>query len=130
MGLNSPAIARFTLKATDEHLLALRREGLWSGEIAARTGMTAAAVRVRFHLLRRRGVEIPRPSGSRPNARRRASNEQLIALAQSGLRTTLIAAGLGISPAVVRSRVKVLRRRGLLPPAAPSGPDATARDPA
>ncbi len=53
LGLRGPGIRPpRQLKATDAELLALRRQGLWRTEIAARTGMTPAAVQRRLYILR------------------------------------------------------------------------------
>ena len=95
-------------------LLTLRKAGLWPSEIAARTGMTVSAVSQRFEKLRRRGIEVPLPTGPLPNSRRRISDEQLLKLAQARLRIKEIAAKVGISYPGVQYRLKVLRRRGLL----------------
>ncbi len=104
---------------SDDVILRLRREGLWPHQMAARTGMAPRAIGWRLRKLRRQGVTVPRPPGPRPSGRRRATDEQLLSLAQAGLRTKEIAARLAIARVTVGSRLRALRRRGVLPPLPP-----------
>jgi transposase len=106
---------------SDEVLLALAREGLWSSEIAARVGISTSGVQARLARLRKRGVDVPRPAGRVPNPGRRVTDEQLLSLAGAGLSRAEIASRAGISPATVKDRLSRLRKRGLLPPAPARG---------
>ncbi len=98
-------------------LLALRQAGLWNREIGQRTGLSVPAINARFQKLRRKGVAVPSPPGPQPNAMRRVSDEQVLALVRQGLRPVEMARRLGVGPATVSRRLAALRQRGLLPPA-------------
>ncbi len=104
-------------KVPDAEVLALRQAGLWSGEIAARTGLSRTAVTRRLSNLRQSGVAVPRPRGMRPHRGRPVSYENLLALTRKGLPPAKIAARLGISRQKVHHRLELLRRHGLLAPA-------------
>jgi len=121
LGLAPPDFVPPEHNRINSALLALRGQGLWISEIAARTGMTISAVAQRLRWLRRRGVAVPRPAGPRPNAKRRVSDEQILGLVHEGLRASEIAARVGITYQGVRYRLGALRQRGVLPPA-PSRP--------
>ncbi len=89
--------------------------------MAARTGMTPQAIHWRLRKLRRQGEAVPRPPGPRPSGRRRATDEQLLRLAQGGLRNQEIAARRGLARVTVRKRLRGLRQRGIvLPPLPPT----------
>ena len=120
LGLTGPRIPPpFQLKATDGELLALRKQGLWRTEIAARTGMTPGAVYRRLYLLRRRGVIVPTSSRPRPNAMRKASDLAVLVGIRSGLGPSRLAPRLGLTLSGLEKRLARLRRRGLLRPAKP-----------
>jgi predicted transcriptional regulator/transposase len=104
----------------DADLLALRAAGLWNREIAQRTGLSLPGVNGRFQKLRRKGVAVPSPPGPQPNAMRRVSDEQLLALVREGLRPAEMTRRLGVGLAQVSRRLATLRQRGLLPPASSS----------
>ena len=63
----------------------------------------------RFDRLRKIGLSIPPASGLRPNANRKVSDEEIIALARSHLTVQEIAAKVGISKKNVHARLKALR---------------------
>jgi len=122
---------RRRIPVQDADLLALRRAGLWNREIARRIGCSVPAINARFQKLRRRGVAVPSPPGPRPNAMRRVSDEQILALVREGLGPAEMTRRLGVGSATVSRRLAALRQRGLLPPAArrrpaprPTPPDA------
>lgn len=118
LGLIGPAIAPRLLKASNATLVALGGEGLWASQIAALTRMATGAVRARLRRLRRGGVAVPPPTRPRPNPWRRVSDEEILSLVGRGLRRAEIAARVGLSPAGVKGRLRAIRHRGLLPPAA------------
>ena len=108
--------ARVGVRApTVEELIAgYINEGLTTAELAARYGVSESRVHAR---LRRRGVQL-RPGGIRPErvdaerAERRPVElvEEIIALYQSGLAQSAVAAQVGVHRVVVRD---VLRRAGV-----------------
>ncbi len=110
-------VRRSPLPIPNAELLALRQAGLSNREIARRTGLTVPAVAGRFQKLRQKGLPVPPPTGPRPNAMRRVSDEQLLALVREGLRSVEMTRRLGVTPATVSRRLAALRQRGLLPPA-------------
>ncbi len=119
-GLLPPDEALARRAALTAELLALRRAGLPTEEIAARTGLAAKAVRDRLRWVRRCGAAVPPPP-----TRTRVSDEQVLALCRAGLSTQQIAARTRMTPHAVSARVRLLRRRGLVPegisaPAAPA----------
>ena len=115
LGLIQPVRAA----VSNAELLALRQAGLWASQIAARTGMTVGAVRRRLYLLRRRGVPVPLPEGPPPNPLRRVEDAALLNLARAGLRPAAIAPQVGLTASGVQTRLRSLRRRGLLGPPPP-----------
>lgn len=124
LGLVAARPVRSPIHAKDAGLLALRRAGLWNSEIAERTGMKVATVSARLERLRKRGVAVPTPVRPVPNARRRASDEELVALVGRGLQIAEVATRVGIAESTVSQRLRSLRRRGLLPQPAPGVPRA------
>ena len=112
-------------KVPDARLLALRRQGLWSAEIARRVGLTATSVNHRLRELRRRRVTVPPAAGPRPSGTRRVTDDELVALARRGLDARTIARRKAVTPTSIWRRLKLLRERGALPR---SSSDA-ARDP-
>ena len=95
LGLVGPAVTPFQRKATDAELFALRDEGLWPAEIARRTGMKRTSVLARLGRLRRRGQSMRTPTTPVPNAWRRVSDVDLLALVQAGQSPAEIAARRG-----------------------------------
>lgn len=118
LGFVSPAIKARERKATDAELAALRQAGVRLADIAARTGTAARAVGKRLRRMQRRGVSLPRYIRVHPSPRCRVGDDQLLALAGEGLRHGEIAARVGLHRSSVSERLRSLRRRGLLPPAA------------
>ncbi len=115
LGLTGPGIPPLAPKVNKAELIALCRAGLWPSEIAARLGLRPKVVTSHLYDLRQQGVTLPRPTGPIPTPRRRATDEQLLALAREGLPTSEIAARLGLARATAKARLASLRRRGLLP---------------
>ncbi len=101
---------------SNSELLALLEQGLWPKQIAAKTMRTQSAITKRMRELRQRGVPVPRPAGLRPNAKRKVTDDQIIALARTGLRLKEVARKAGIAVGSVHRRLRAIRRRGLLPP--------------
>ena len=93
----------------DRRILLLRKKGLWAGEIAAVLSMQVGSIHDGFDRLRNIGLSIPPASGLRPNANRKVSDEEIIALARLRLTVQEIAAKVGISKKNVHARLKALR---------------------
>ena len=74
--------------------------------------MKVSSIHDCFDRLRKMGLSSP-ASGLRPNANRKVSDEEVIALARSRLTVQEIAAKVGISKATVHARLKVLKNRAL-----------------
>src|SRR5215469_8838089 len=102
-------IAKSKITERDRRILLLREKGLWASEIAAILGMKVSSIHDCFDRLRKNGLSIPPASGLRPNANRKVSDEEIIALARSRLTVQEIAAKVGISKKNVLARLKVLR---------------------
>ncbi len=102
-------------KASDEQLLALRREGLRAAAIAARLGMSASRVTARLRQLEQRGAALP-PLPPRAVPGRLATDEQLVAFFRGGLSAAEIAARVGMTLGSVENRLRKLRQCGILPP--------------
>ena len=102
-------IAQIKITDRDRRILSLREKGLWASEIAAVLDMKVSTVHDTFDRLRKIGLFIPPASGLRPNANRKVSDEQIIALARSRLTMQEIAAKVGISKKNVHARLKALR---------------------
>jgi DNA-directed RNA polymerase specialized sigma24 family protein len=102
-------IPKTKITARDRRILLLREKGLWAGEIAAVLDMKVSTVHDTFDRLRKIGLSIPPASGLRPNANRKVSDEEIIALARSRLTVQEIAAKVGISTKNVHARLKALR---------------------
>ncbi len=115
LGLMDPPRPRLP----EPELKALLQQGLWPSQIAAKTGRTVSAINLRKRRLRQRGVAVPRPLGPTPNAKRRVSDEQIIAMVQTGIRLTDMARKAGIAAQALLARLRGLRRRGVLPAPAP-----------
>ena len=71
--------------------------------------MQVVSIHDGFDRLRNIGLSIPPASGLRPNANRKVSDEEIIALARSRLTVQEIAAKVGISKKNVHARLKALR---------------------
>ncbi len=106
-------------RLSESELLALCQAGRWPSHIAATRGVTRSNIMQRVRRLRRRGIPVPPPTDPRPNGQRRASDAQLLTLAVAGLKTSAIAARVGIRRDNVRRRLKVLEERGVLRAAQP-----------
>ncbi len=115
LGLVGPGVGPIRRTVPDAELLALRHAGLWDTEIAARVGMKVHAVSERLRKLRNRGVPVPRPARPVPSPQRRVSHEQLIALARENLSGRAVARRVGLHHVGVNTRLRNMRRRGLLP---------------
>jgi DNA-binding NarL/FixJ family response regulator len=102
-------IAQIKITDRDRRILSLREKGLWASEIAAVLDMKVSTVHDTFDRLRKIGLSIPPANGLRPNANRKVSDEQIIALARSRLTMQEIAAKVGISKKNVHARLKALR---------------------
>jgi transposase len=102
-------IAKSEITERDRRILLLREKGLWASEIAAILGMKVSSIHDCFDRLRQNGLSISPASGLRPNANRKVSDEEIIALARSRLTVEEIAAKVGISKKNVHARLKALR---------------------
>jgi biotin operon repressor len=101
--------AKIKITEADRRILLLRKKGLWASEIAAVLDLKVSAIHDCFDRLRKIGLSIPPASGLRPNANRKVSAEEIIALARSRLTVQEIAAKVGISKKNVHTRLKALR---------------------
>ena len=106
--LRAVLITKSKITDRDRHILLLREKGLWASEIAAVLDMKVSSIHDRYRL-RKIGLSIPPASGLRPNANRKVSDEEIIALARSRLTVQEIAAKVGISKKNVHARLKALR---------------------
>src|SRR5262249_22299512 len=104
--------ARFNLSKEDLKILTLGKRGLWPSQIASCLGIKISAVLWRFERFRRKGFTIPRPKTPRPNAHRKVTDEELLAVARSGLSIPEIAAKLGMGMQNAHRRIKRLQERG------------------
>jgi DNA-binding NarL/FixJ family response regulator len=102
-------IAKSKITERDRRILLLREKGLWASEIAAVLGMKVSSIHDCFDRLRKIGLSIPPASGLRPNANRKVSDEEIIALARLRLTVQEIAAKVSISKKNVHARLKALR---------------------
>jgi predicted transcriptional regulator/DNA-directed RNA polymerase specialized sigma24 family protein len=102
-------ITKSKITDDDRRILLLREKGLWASEIAAVLDLKVSSIHDRFDRLRKIGLSIPPASGLRPNANRKVSAEEIIALARSRLTVQEIAAKVGISKKNVHARLRVLR---------------------
>ena len=102
-------IAKIKINDRDRRILSLRQKALWAGEIAAVLGMKVGSIHDCFDRLRKIGLSIPPASGLRPNANRKVSDEEMIALARARFTVQEIAAKVGISKKNVHARLKALR---------------------
>jgi transposase len=102
-------IANIKITGRDRRILLLREKGLWASEIAAVLGMKVSSIYDCFDRLRKNGLSIPPASGLRPNANRKVSDEEIIALARSRFTMQEIAAKVGTSKKNVHARLHALR---------------------
>jgi DNA-binding IclR family transcriptional regulator len=100
------------LRAKDETLRALVREGLTPRGIAASLGFRERHVRERIRDLGLEGPGIPPP-------RRPVTDEELLALRRAGLWNVAIAARTGMRPNSVSGRLEKLRKLGVVVPTPP-----------
>jgi len=107
---HSPVSVRVNLSKEDLKILTLGKRGLWPSQIASRLGTKVSAVLWRFERLRQKGFTIPRPTSPKPNAHRKVTDEELLAVARSGLSIPEIAARLEMSMANAHRRIKRLTR--------------------
>jgi hypothetical protein len=71
-----------------------------------------SAVLWRFERLEQKGVILPAPTSPRPNAHRKVTDEELLAVARLGLSIPEIAAKVGIATQNAHIRIKRLQERG------------------
>ena len=102
-------IANSKITDVERRILSLREKGLWASEIAAILGMKVSSIHDRFERLRKIGLSILSASGLRPNANRKVSDEEIIALARSRFTMQEIAAKVGISKPSLHARLKALK---------------------
>src|SRR5262249_41311282 len=100
------------LSKVDRQVLSLRNRGLWPSEIAVLLGIRIQSVRWRLELLGKAGFTFPAPTAPRPIPHRKVTNDELLALARSGLSIPEIAARLGMSMPNAHRRIKRLTERG------------------
>ena len=62
----------------------------------------------RFEQLRQKGLTVPRPTSPKPNAHRKVTDEELLAVARAGLSIPEIATKLGIATQNAQRRIKQL----------------------
>src|SRR6476620_6532069 len=109
-------ITKTKITDRDRRILLLREKGLWASEIAAVLDMKVSSVHDCVDRLRKIGLSIPPARGLRPNANRKVSDEEIIALARSRLTVQEIAAKVGISKKNVHARLKALRTEVVMGP--------------
>jgi Winged helix-turn-helix DNA-binding len=102
-------IAKTKITDRDRRILLLREKGLWADEIAAVLDVKVSSIHDGFDRLRKIGLSILPASRLRPNANRKVSDEEIIALARSRHTVKEIAAKVGISKKNVHVRLKALR---------------------
>jgi Winged helix-turn-helix DNA-binding len=98
------------LSKEDLKILSLRNRGLWPSEIASRLGIPVRSVLWRFERLRRKGFTLSSPTGARPNANRKVTDEEILACVRSRLSMPEIAAKVGITTPTVHKRIKRLQK--------------------
>jgi len=62
----------------------------------------------RFERLRQKGLTVPRPTSPKPNAHRKVTDEELLAVARAGLSIPEIATKLGIATQNAHRRINRL----------------------
>jgi transposase len=109
------------VRERDRRLAELSAAGLWPAQIAERLGLHASFVASRLWKLRRKGLAAP-PAGRRPAHNRKVTDEQLVAFTSDGLRGSEIATRVGMHPMAVWTRLRALRRRGVITAPPPPRP--------
>ena len=100
------------LSKDERKILSLRNKGLWPSEIAGLLRMPVRSVDYRLERLKKAGFTFSPPAAPRPIPHRKVTNDQLLALARSGLSIPEIAARLGMGMANAHRRIKRLTERG------------------
>jgi ROS/MUCR transcriptional regulator protein len=100
------------LSKEDRKVLLHRNRGLWPSEIALLLRIPVRSVDYRLERLKKAGFTFPPPTGPRPIPHRKVTDDELLALARSGLSIPEIAAKLGMGMANAHSRIKRLTERG------------------
>src|SRR5262249_40605250 len=96
----------------DRRILSFRNKGLWPIEIASLLGIRAHTVSHRLGRLKKKGITFQPPTRPWPNANRKVTNDEVLALAKSGFSVPEIAARVGIGISSVHRRIKRLQERG------------------
>jgi ROS/MUCR transcriptional regulator protein/Winged helix-turn-helix DNA-binding len=96
------------LSKEDRQVLSLRNRGLWPSEMASLLGIRVQSVNYRLERLKKAGFTFAPPTGPRPIPHRKVTDDELLALARSGLSIPEIAARVGIVVANVHRRIKRL----------------------
>jgi hypothetical protein len=104
--------SNFRPSKDDRRILSLRNRGLWPSEIASLLGIRGELVRHRLGLLKRNGITFQSPTRPWPNANRKVTDAEVLALAKSGLSVPEIAAKVGVGISSVHRRIKRLQERG------------------
>jgi hypothetical protein len=100
------------LSKEDRQVLSLRNRGLWPSEIALLLRIPVRSVEYRLERLKTAGFTFPPPTGPRPIPHRKVTDDELLALARSGLSIPEIAARLGMGMANAHKRINRLTERG------------------
>src|SRR5215813_4428441 len=100
-----------SLPRTIRRILSLRNKGLWPSEIASLMGIRAEWVHHRLGRLKKKGGTFQPPTRPWPNANRKVADDEVLALAKSGLWVPEIAAKVGVGISSVYRRVKRLQER-------------------
>ena len=96
----------------DRRILSLRNKGLWPSEIAPLMGIRAEWVHHRLGRLKKKGITFQPPTRPWPNANRKVTDDEVLALAKSGLSVPEIAVKVGVRISSVHRRIKRLQERG------------------
>ena len=108
VGKSIRVFACFDLSKKNLKILTLGKRGLWPSQIASRLGKKVSAVLWRFERLRQKGLTVPRPTSPKPNAHRKVTDDELLAVARSGLSIPEIATKLGIATQNAHRRINRL----------------------
>jgi transposase len=103
--------SNFQPSKDDRRILSLRSRGLWPSEIASIMGVSAELVHHRLGRLKRKGVTFGSPTRPWPNANRKVTDDEVLALTKSGLSVPEIAAKVGVGISSVHRRIKRLQKR-------------------
>src|SRR5262245_26042585 len=104
--------SNFQPSKDDRRILSLRNKGLWPSEIASRMGIRAELVHHRLGRLKEKGVAFRAPTRPWPNANRKVTDDEVLALAKPGLSVPEIDAKVGVGISSVHRRIKRLQERG------------------